>query len=115
MSVLIKGMNMPESCYDCPMCYDMMECTVGTPRIGFWKKEMQAEPFDFCAERHPRCPLVPAADVVPVRHGRLLNPNPYGECSVCGCLIDIRDSYNYCPNCGAKMDLKESREKGNNG
>lgn len=46
----------------------------------------------------------PAADVVEVRHGRLLNPNPYGACSLCGRLIDIRDSYNYCPNCGAKMD-----------
>ncbi len=47
---------------------------------------------------------LPNADVVPVRHGRLLNPNPYGECSLCGHLIDIRDSYNYCPNCGARMD-----------
>lgn len=47
---------------------------------------------------------VPAADVVEVRHGRLLNPNPYGECSLCGYLMDIRDGYKYCPSCGAKMD-----------
>lgn len=46
----------------------------------------------------------PAADVVEVRHGRLLNPNPYGECSLCGYLMDIRDGYKYCPSCGAKMD-----------
>ena len=56
---------------------------------------------------HALIDSVPAADVAPVRHGRLLNPNPYGECSLCGHLIDIRDSYNFCPNCGARMDTKE--------
>lgn len=50
---------------------------------------------------------IPAADVAPVVHGRLIKPNPFGNCSVCGFLIDIRDYFNYCPNCGAKMDLKE--------
>lgn len=60
--IYIPGMEMPTSCSDCPMCYDMMECTVATPRIGFGKKEMEAEPFDFCAERHPRCPLVPVPE-----------------------------------------------------
>lgn len=44
------------------------------------------------------------ADVVEVRHGQWINTNPYGVCSLCGRLIDIRDCYNYCPNCGAKMD-----------
>lgn len=34
----------------------------------------------------------------------LIDPNPYGKCSNCGQLIDIRDGYNYCPNCGARMD-----------
>ena len=48
---------------------------------------------------------VPAADVAPVVHGRLIKPNPFGNCSVCGFLIDIRDDFSYCPNCGAKMDL----------
>lgn len=33
----------------------------------------------------------------------LIDPNPYGKCSNCGHLIDIRDEYNYCPNCGADM------------
>ncbi len=46
----------------------------------------------------------PAADVVPVRHAKLLNAHPYGECSNCGYLIDIREEFNYCPNCGARMD-----------
>ena len=34
----------------------------------------------------------------------LINPNPYGECSECGQLIDIRDGFNFCPYCGARMD-----------
>ena len=68
MSVYIKGMEMPKNCSDCPMCYDMMECTVGTPRIGFYKNEMKKDPFDFCNERHPRCPLVPVPE-----HGDLID------------------------------------------
>jgi len=46
----------------------------------------------------------PIIDAVPVKHAKLVNPNPIGECSLCGYLIDIRQEFNYCPNCGAKMD-----------
>lgn len=56
MGVYIKGMEMPKNCSDCPMCYDMMECTVAEPIIAFFKEEL--DKFDFCTERHPRCPLV---------------------------------------------------------
>lgn len=48
----------------------------------------------------------PAVDAVPVRHAKLLNAHPYGECSNCGYLIDIREEFNYCPHCGARMDAK---------
>jgi rubrerythrin len=65
------------------------QAVIGKTEAARWKKIIEA---------------IPAADVVEVRHGRLLNPNPYGECSLCGHLIDIRDGYNYCPNCGAIMD-----------
>ena len=49
---------------------------------------------------------LPAADVVPVRHGRWIWDGyvydaPW-QCSNCGVFHDV-DS-NYCPNCGAKMD-----------
>lgn len=52
----------------------------------------------------------PAADVVPVVHGRWRKsriPVPvYGgieiSCSSCGRIA--AHEYNYCPNCGAKMD-----------
>jgi Lar family restriction alleviation protein len=40
----------------------------------------------------------------PVRHAKLLNAHPYGECSNCGYLIDIREEFNYCPNCGCRVD-----------
>ena len=63
MGVYIKGMEMPTNCSDCPMCYDMMECSIAQPLIDFFKKGKE---FDFCKERHPRCPLIP----VP-QHGRL--------------------------------------------
>lgn len=33
----------------------------------------------------------------------LINPNPYGLCSECGYLIDVRDGFNFCPNCGADI------------
>ena len=62
MSVLIKGMEMPKNCSDCPLCYDMMECSVSV--IRFFKVKKQA--FDFSTERHPNCPLVPVPE-----HGRL--------------------------------------------
>ncbi len=56
---------------------------------------------------------IPAADVVPVVHGRWeYNPptiNTYGQlkCSICNWWTldpSVDRSYSYCPNCGAKMD-----------
>lgn len=59
---------------------------------------------------------LPAADVVPVVHGRWVNPHwrnsDYGcDCSVCGQEAMHREYrwqekgiYPICPNCGAKMD-----------
>ena len=55
---------------------------------------------------------IPAADVVPVRHGKwetaflaheYLVCRPYAHyCSVCHQIIAFRTFY--CPNCGARMD-----------
>lgn len=78
MGVYIKDMNMPTSCNDCPMCYDMMQCSIADPIINFFKVKKE---FDFCAERHPKCPLVPVpphgrlidADTLTVKHGWLDN------------------------------------------
>lgn len=46
---------------------------------------------------------VPVVDAIPVRHARLINAHPYGECSCCGELIDSRDRFRYCPYCGARL------------
>ena len=55
----------------------------------------------------------PAADVIPVRHGRWelkrhkLFGNSYDYvCSVCGCDYALAE-YDYCPHCGAKMRLED--------
>ena len=58
-----------------------------------------------------------AADVVPVRHGRWIEPSRlyYGakqyECSLCYSDTfwkkhSITEKYPHCPNCGAIMDLE---------
>ncbi len=59
----------------------------------------------------------PAADVVPVIHGRWIpiSDGAWAECSECGEGFDVNDNggmtafnlfrefYKYCPHCGAKM------------
>ena len=61
---------------------------------------------------------VPAADVVPVRHGKWKKIGVWGRvyrCSQCGNILDFdavnagRGDANFCPNCGAKMKGKEKR------
>ena len=57
---------------------------------------------------------IPAADVVPVRHGRWIKVDDgiyyKMECSECGerplrnRWVDDYDLSRYCPNCGARMD-----------
>ena len=57
---------------------------------------------------------IPAADVVPVVHGRWLPQKENHEfkeawmkCSVCGYPVSRwTGNTNFCPNCGAKMDGK---------
>lgn len=53
--------------------------------------------------------LLPAADVVEVRHGEYVyddNKFPIVKCSVCGLTrnCETEHGWNYCPYCGAKMD-----------
>ena len=68
------------------------------------------EGFDRGLDRAQRAILdAPAADVVPVRHGRWGTNSDRPDsliCSVCKCGFDMwkHDPHNYCPNCGAKMD-----------
>ena len=64
---------------------------------------------------------IPAADVVPVRHGRWIEPSLlyYGakqyECSLCYSDTfwkkhSITEKYPHCPNCGCRMDGERKGE-----
>lgn len=56
--------------------------------------------------------LIPAADVVPVRHGRWIElENGDCKCSLCGCYHHTWEAHGYyCQHCGALMD-KDGDEK----
>ena len=73
MSVLIKGMEMPESCDKCRFCVNgftdeapMYECGVQSYDNVSVLVESSGKPFDF---RPDWCPLVE----VPTPHGRLID------------------------------------------
>lgn len=58
----------------------------------------------------------PAADVIPVVHGRWIHDGhringgiDWCHCSECGKSDNFCARTNYCPNCGAKMDEKEGK------
>lgn len=64
MSVLIRGMKMPASCYDCDLCFESMD----SERNVYWTcpvLNMDVEKY----ERMEDCPLVE----VPEPHGRLID------------------------------------------
>lgn len=55
---------------------------------------------------------IPAADVVEVRHGRVIvhdghEDEYYEYCSECE-TMDIHSGDNYCPNCGAMIDKEDA-------
>lgn len=64
MSVLIKGMEMPKTCIECPMQFGGM-CYVQPPEID---EPRVAPTVDQCVSRTSWCPLV---EVPP--HGRLID------------------------------------------
>lgn len=65
MSILIKDMEMPKNCNDCPLNYDQMACKVTGTR--WWSDTMVLMGFDSDKERLYDCPLVE----IPTPHGRL--------------------------------------------
>ena len=67
MSVLIKGMEMPKNCQDCPLNYDQMACKVTGTR--WWSDTMVLMDFDSNKERLYDCPLIE----LPTPHGRLID------------------------------------------
>lgn len=67
MSILIKGMEMPTNCADCPLNYDQMAC--GVTGTGWWSDSMVLLNFDSYKERLQDCPLIS----IPTPHGRLID------------------------------------------
>lgn len=76
MSILIKGMEIPKSCYFCPMTNDgFYLCKANNPY-------RQLE--DDCEERRPSwCPLVPVPE-----HGRLIDADSLKETFCGNCFAD---------------------------
>ena len=69
MSVIVKGMEMPKNCKDCPLNYDQMACAVTGTR--WWSDRIMLMDFDSEKERLYDCPLVE----IPTPHGRLILEN----------------------------------------
>lgn len=63
---------------------------------------------ELCKAIISRIDEAPTVDVEPVRRAKLLNAHPYGECSNCGYLIDVREEFNYCPMCGCKIEVERT-------
>lgn len=70
VSVLIKGMEMPKNCNDCPLNYDSIDCMVADIAL----REKGCGDFLFEHERSSKCPLVPVPP-----HGRLIDADEFLE------------------------------------
>ena len=96
-SVIVKGMEMPDSCYHCKIAES----------CGHYIA-------NYTDRRHPDCPLI----ALPDKHGkwiyldkdkRFFHPHIV-KCSVCNNTLDMygvnagRGDANFCPNCGAEME-----------
>ena len=64
MSIIVKGMDMPTNCTDCPLNHNQMACRVTGTR--WWSDTMVLMNFDSDKERLHDCPLI---ELPP--HGRL--------------------------------------------
>ena len=93
MSVLIKGLEMPETEY-----MDVRIFRDGTATIATGTKPYYRE-----------------FDAEPVRHGKWIKADsqqyfrkhyPCFTCSECGYRKDSQKKWNYCPHCGARMDAE---------
>ena len=70
VSVLVKGMEMPKNCNDCPLNYDSIDCMVADIAL----REKGGGDFLFEHERSSNCPLIS----IP-RHGRLIDADKITE------------------------------------
>lgn len=85
-------------------------------RLVWLKKDIHDEYslglYDGCEYDTKLIDEIPAADVVPVKHGQWEKQSGLYSCSECGttCPYDVQADVieywtcNYCPKCGAKMN-----------
>jgi rubrerythrin len=100
MSVLIKGLEMPETEYMDVRIFRDGTATIATGTKPYYR-ELKAEP---------------------VRHGMFIGTEYDGyadgypvyyewKCSECGCIFEEDEpTYRYCPNCGCRMDRAKPKE-----
>jgi len=105
MSVLIRGMEMPKNCIECPMqfggmCYVQPE-EINEPRVANTPLEVKG--------RASWCPLEEVKEAEFKMHKEYVGGDSkipvYGwMCTACGGIVGINiKEYNYCPCCGAKI------------
>lgn len=108
MSVLIKDMEMPKGCLECPFEdspeFDSYCIAIGNEFIGKWEALGTYKP-DWCPLAEPKT-------------GEWMLKEHLWECDQCGCRINRANplkgnvwNYNYCPNCGA--DMRKGDNNGN--
>jgi len=84
LSVIVKSMEMPKNCSDCPLNYDQMSCIVTGTR--WWSDTMVLMGFDSDKERLHDCPLI---ELPP--HGRMIDAD------------ELKTAF---PRCDNSMDIK---------
>ena len=115
MSILIKSLDMPKNCLECPLQFGGW-CYCCPPDID---ERVAETPEEAAKGRAEWCTLVEikGADVVPVVHGQWqfckAERTYWHECSICGGMIGFYKNidYKFCPHCGAKMDEIDEEEQ----
>lgn len=108
--MVLIDMEMPKRCGECFNCdrnfndgektIENWMCLLRMRFVGDYEDSGRPQ---WC----PLKPFTPAADVVPVRHGRWRqNDNGTWSCSECSSWIPDEQHYyaKFCLHCGAKMD-----------
>ena len=115
MSILIKGMKMPENCTICRFCVPEADPENGEMCMATGKYVPPCNTD--CLENCPLVEVPPHGRLIDadVKHGRwieyLFPSSEHVSCSECGAdyyvddLLLGRNKYpRFCPNCGAEMD-----------
>ncbi len=96
---IIIDMDMPKSCYECPMCMIVRGmcayCMAGRFQVKYSELDL----------RDGICPLKESSDK-PIGKWEIKD-KMWWVCSNCGCQTRMMKKYNvpnYCPACGAEMN-----------